>query len=146
MIFTADCMQKKIKKKNKKVLLMSAISIWERLTHICFIVSVIVACYVVRFSVEFQSNSVNNGRVSEGWICITFVPVKYSRVVIAHYYCSMRILLYWPCNSLPWVLIALYRDLRARIIHNDKSWQCVSLPLVHVAYIVILHLHEHCSM
>jgi len=39
-------MQKKIKKKNKKVLLMSAITIWEQLTQICFIASVIVACYV----------------------------------------------------------------------------------------------------
>jgi len=42
---------------------MLAILIWK---EIFFIVSVIVACDMVSFGVEFQSNSVNDGRVSEG--------------------------------------------------------------------------------
>ena len=45
---------------------MSAISNWERSPQICFIVSVIVACDMVSFGAEFQSDSVNDGRVSEG--------------------------------------------------------------------------------
>ena len=60
---------------------MSAILNWERSAQICFIVSVIVACDMVSFGVEFQSDTINNGRVSEAWICTTFLPVKYSRVV-----------------------------------------------------------------
>ena len=46
--------------------LMSAISIWERSAQICFIVIMVVACDMVSFGVEFQSNSVNDGSVSEG--------------------------------------------------------------------------------
>ena len=45
---------------------MLAKSIWERSAQCCFIVSVIVACDMVSFGVEFQSDSVNDGRVSEG--------------------------------------------------------------------------------
>ena len=45
---------------------MSAISNWERSAQICFIVSVIVACDMVSFSVEFHIDNVNDGRVSEG--------------------------------------------------------------------------------
>jgi len=43
----------KIKNKNKRVLLMLAISIWERSAQICFIASVIVACDMISFGVEF---------------------------------------------------------------------------------------------
>ena len=38
---------------------------------------------MVKFSVEFQSDSINDGRASEGWIFTIFVSVKYSRVVVA---------------------------------------------------------------
>ena len=37
---------------------MSAISIWERSAQICFVVSVIVACDMVSFGVEFQRDSI----------------------------------------------------------------------------------------
>ena len=45
---------------------MLAISIWEQLAQICFIVLLIVAFDMVSFGVEFQSDTVNDGRVSEG--------------------------------------------------------------------------------
>jgi len=64
MVFTAN--QHGEKKTNETVPLMSAISNWERSAQICFIVSVIVACDMVSFGGDFQSNSVNDGRVSEG--------------------------------------------------------------------------------
>ena len=45
---------------------MSAISNWEKSAQFCFIVSMIVTCDMVSFGVEFQSDTVNDGRVSEG--------------------------------------------------------------------------------
>jgi len=36
----------------------------------------------VSFDVKFQSNSVNDGRVIAGRIYTTFLPVKYSHVVV----------------------------------------------------------------
>ena len=45
---------------------MLAISNWKQSARIYFIVSVIVACDMVRFGVEFQNDSINDGRVSEG--------------------------------------------------------------------------------
>ena len=67
MVFIADQHTKKInKKKNKRVPLMLAISILERSAQICFFVSVTVTCDMVSFGVTFQSESVNDGRVSEG--------------------------------------------------------------------------------
>ena len=45
---------------------MSAISIWERSEQICFIVIMVVACDMVSFGVEFQSDSVNDWSVSDG--------------------------------------------------------------------------------
>ena len=61
---------------------MLAILIWERSAQICFIVLLIVTFDMVSFGVEFQSDTVNDGRVSEGWICTTLVPVKCSRAVV----------------------------------------------------------------
>jgi len=66
--------QEKKNKKNKRVPLMLAISILERSAQICFFVSVTVACDMVSFGVKFLSDSVNNGRVSEGWI-FTTIPI-----------------------------------------------------------------------
>ena len=77
MTFTTDHMQKKLKKKLKKknetLPSISAISIWERSAQICFIVIMVVACDMVSFGVElvacdieFQSDNVNDGSVSEG--------------------------------------------------------------------------------
>ena len=63
MIFTTDHMQKKCEK-NETLSLMSAISIWERSEQICFIVIMVVACDMVSFGVEFQSDSVNDWKVS----------------------------------------------------------------------------------
>ena len=60
-------MQKKLKiKKNLTLPSMSAISIWERSEQICFVVIMVVACDMVNFGVEFQSDNVNDGSVSEG--------------------------------------------------------------------------------
>ena len=84
---------------------MSATSNWERSAQICFIISVIVACDIVSFCAKFQSDSVNNGRDSDGWICTRFLPVKYSHVVVVSLFIAACVLLYWPRDSLPWVLI-----------------------------------------
>ena len=55
-------------KSEERVPLMSAISIWKQSAQICFIVSEIheVAYDMVSFGAEFQSDSANDGRVSEG--------------------------------------------------------------------------------
>jgi len=50
--------------------------------QICFNVSVIVACDMVSFSVACQSDSVDDGRVSEGWILTMFLSVKYAHVAV----------------------------------------------------------------
>ena len=52
---------------------MLAISILEQSAQICFIFSVIVACDMVNFGIAFQSDSANDGRVSEGQILTMFL-------------------------------------------------------------------------
>ena len=84
---------------------MLAISNWERSAQICFIISVIVACDMVSFCAKFQSDRVNDGRDSDGWICTRFLPVKCSHVVVASLFIAACVLLNWPRDSLPWVLI-----------------------------------------
>ena len=50
---------------------------------------------ILSFDVKFQSDSVNNGQVIEGGIYIMFLPVKYSRVVVASFIlrCALSLLL-----------------------------------------------------
>ena len=40
---------------------------------------------ILSFDVKFQSDSINNGRVIAGGIYTTFLPVKYSCVVVASF-------------------------------------------------------------
>ena len=49
---------------------------------------------ILSIGIKFQSDSVNDGRVIAGGIYKTFLPVKYSRVVVASLYCGVRFLLY----------------------------------------------------
>jgi len=50
---------------------------------------------ILSIGIKFQRDSVNDGRVIAGGIFTTFLPVKYSRVVVASFiYCGMRFPLY----------------------------------------------------
>ena len=58
-----------------------------------FIVTVAVI-NILSIGIKFQSNSVNDGQVIAGRISTTFLPVKYSHVVVASLYYGVRFLLY----------------------------------------------------
>ena len=49
---------------------------------------------ILSIGIKFQGDSVNDGRVIAGGISTTFLPVKYSLVVVASLYYGMRFLLY----------------------------------------------------
>ena len=66
MIFTTDHMQKKLKIKKKPNASFDVGNINLGEIRICFIVIMVVACDMVSFGVEFQSDNVNDGSVSDG--------------------------------------------------------------------------------
>ena len=55
----------------------------------------------VSFDVKFQSNSVNDGQVITGGIYTTFLPVKYSHVVVTLFILRRTLSTLHGHNSLP---------------------------------------------
>jgi len=49
---------------------------------------------ILSIGIKFQSDSVNNGQVIAGGISTTFLPVKYSLVVVVSLYCGVHFLFY----------------------------------------------------
>ena len=86
---------------------------------------------ILSIGIKFQSNSVNDRRVIAGGISTTFLPVKYSRVVVASLYCGVGFLLYMAALRLTTVSLdskGVERESTNQCLRSEHNVQRNSMP------------------